>query len=359
MLHHLLLLVLLAVLAVGTGAQQESSSTAPSVAPVLDWTGTERQQATCTRVMLKLYGERNSGTNFVTELLHTNFHDLGWKVLQGVADRTSRVSSKHSTEPWGANNGSMRLPSRKTELIRETADAFFERTFAVNLGWKHQLVSDSVLRAQVEAERNARHCYFFLAVNKDPYSWLVSMYAKPYHYTAAKGRGFTGTFAEFVSRPYIRAGDRELVDVTKTQFETPMEIYNEKHRAHLALTLPKLVLRYQDVLVDTPGTMQRVYDAVREAFPHAKVKGEFHPRALPISKAIKGKLTTPTFFSDKYVNAQTWKAKYAQHPEVLDFINANLDMHVVAQLGYHRLLPGDVKDFGLKSSSSTPLYYLE
>jgi hypothetical protein len=87
---------------------------------------------------IKIYGERNTGTNYLTQLLKNH---LSVEVLLGDAPRTLR---------WRI---ARRLPLSKT--VRATAwlweerfeEHWLERNFETHLGWKHM---------RIDVERLAR-----------------------------------------------------------------------------------------------------------------------------------------------------------------------------------------------------------
>ena len=108
------------------------------------------------RKRIKLYGERNTGTRYLTRLFE---HNLSGDVIRGVAPRwTTWVQAL--------------VPGKET--IR---DAWFARTFADNFGWKHSRVQADRLLELGDAVNNIH----FVALVKNPYSWLLSLDRRPYH----------------------------------------------------------------------------------------------------------------------------------------------------------------------------------
>ena len=70
---------------------------------------------------VKIYGERNTNTNYLGELIRLN---LDVSELPGVVPRKMRRLQT-------------RLPAKN--FLR---DAYFAATYAKNLGWKHSMVKD-------------------------------------------------------------------------------------------------------------------------------------------------------------------------------------------------------------------------
>src|SRR5690554_5707917 len=98
---------------------------------------------------IKVYGERNTGTNYLEQLLELNV-DL--PRLPGV------------------------VPSFVARLDRgaeASRDAWFRLTRRWNLGWKHQA-------APTPAQRASWRCggVLFVTLTKNPYSWALSMHRR-------------------------------------------------------------------------------------------------------------------------------------------------------------------------------------
>src|SRR2546422_4502858 len=113
---------------------------------------------------LKIYGERNTGTNYLHHLIEENLHvDLLRGVVPDVVMFLQRV-----------------LPGR--ELVR---NVYFRWTFGENLGWKHALVNPERL-SQCARSRDIG----FVTITKNPYAWLLSLYERPYHQNPIEQQSF-------------------------------------------------------------------------------------------------------------------------------------------------------------------------
>lgn len=114
---------------------------------------------TCTQI--KLYGERNTGTNYLDEVLALNFDA---ERLRGGAP---------------AEINKQKRPQAAKEALRDEHDA---ATYAVTLGWKHREVDpDSLARLAPPGGS-----IFVVTLTKNPYSWLLSLKKRPYHYRGDK-----------------------------------------------------------------------------------------------------------------------------------------------------------------------------
>src|SRR3990172_11475666 len=106
------------------------------------------------KLIIKIYGERNTGTNYLDGLIQLN---LNTELLRGVV-------------PWYIEklfNGS--------EIAK---DMYFKITYRENLGWKHSLVPSPEIIAKMHLQTKN---LIILTITKNPYSWLLSLYRNPYH----------------------------------------------------------------------------------------------------------------------------------------------------------------------------------
>ncbi|MEM9164412.1 MAG: hypothetical protein AAGC54_15255, partial [Cyanobacteria bacterium P01_F01_bin.4] len=95
---------------------------------------------------------------------------------------------------------------RSRPIIKETLkDLYFATTFRHNLGWKHAFVkANRVLKASDQlAIRPA-----FITITKNPYSWLLSLYKRPYH--QYKKKEHRPDFETFIASPWKTVGREDL-----------------------------------------------------------------------------------------------------------------------------------------------------
>ncbi len=172
---------------------------------------------------IKIYGERNTGTNYLSQLLQLN---LDVSVMPGVVPGHVSILSD-----------AIRLLVPWRHLDETLIDYYFKRTYQKNLGWKHALLSSTLL--QVIATYPKPVC--FITMTKNPYSWSLSLYNNPYH-----AQNIYETFEEFLTEPW-RAIGREH---GTTQFDNPIEMWNRKNGSYISLAdvAPTLNVRYEDVL---------------------------------------------------------------------------------------------------------------
>ena len=104
---------------------------------------------------VKIYGERNTGTNYLYDLID---HNLKVNLFRGVV-----------SQPFGRIAGY----SPFTQFLK---DRYFQFTFADNLGWKHSLPHDpAFIKQKIKADD-----LLFITITKNPYSWLLSLFRRPF-----------------------------------------------------------------------------------------------------------------------------------------------------------------------------------
>lgn len=238
--------------------------------------------------VIKLYGERNTGTNYLSQLLELN---LEVTLLPGTIPNW--------LQPF--------IP--RLEWPR---DMYFSLTFSRNLGWKHRIAPSPHELAKF---RGAGPVYF-LTVTKNPYSWLLSLYRRPYHNYTHKG-----SFEEFLQRPWptVRREGHP------TPFENPVIVWNEKNRSYLNLGqyASCLNLRYEDLLSDPKETVERI--AVH--FNISKKSCYFQN----VTESTKGDSRTFSQYQEYYIQ-EKWREKLS--PQAIDIINRYVDTQLMSHFGY-------------------------
>ncbi len=241
--------------------------------------------------VLKIYGERNSGTNYLSQLIALNLPQV--RLLPGVVPR------------W------LQLFFPRAETPR---DLYFQRTFKRNLGWKHAMAPTAEQLAHVVYP--PQHLYF-VTLTKNPYAWLLSLYRRPYHLAGKKPESFLA----FLQQPWpvVR---RENYD--QPQFQNPIDMWNQKNHAYIRLKNYALVLhlRYEDLLASPEQAVARIAD-----FVHQPLTTIFRN----IERSTKG---DPLDFSSyqTYYLQEAWREKLSS--EEIRYINSFLDPNVVSFFGY-------------------------
>lgn len=240
---------------------------------------------------LKVYGERNTGTRYLSQLLTGN---LDVRLLNGAAPRMLGWFWPDS------------------EAVR---DAYFRLTVRSNLGWKHRLPprpDDPLLLAAGARETG------FVTVVKNPYSWLLSLLRRQY----SAGRVY-GSVEELVTSPWTTVG-RECAP---PQFAGAVDMWNRKYAACLALPGERTVnLRYEDLLGDPATQIATVAKRLGLAQRHAA----FSNVESSTKRSAQG-------FEDyrRYYLEERWREKLTDRE--LALIGERLDPAVMAAYGYEVL----------------------
>lgn len=251
--------------------------------------------------VVKIYGERNTGTNYLSALMELNFH---CHQLPGFV-------------PRAVMGLQLLLPGR--EGVR---DYWFEKTFSRNLGWKHMQV-EAADRLQDAATFSA--ALHFLTLTKNPYSWLLSMHRRPYHQHYQKPL----SLEEFLVTPWQVAGR----DNVQGPVSNPVELWNIKNRSYdnLANRFPVLQLTYEAVLCNPLQTLKQI----EETFQLKRLNSELQN----YERSTKDSDRDAAYYRDYYLN-ERWRSKLSR--QAVQTINQHLDSELVTGFGYQLL---DETDF--------------
>jgi len=248
---------------------------------------------------IKIYGERNTGTNYLQELIKTN---LKVNVLPGIMP--SHLKSK-----------------QKFLLDNEIAmDIYDFMTFHKTLGWKHSLVKnrETIKKTKVYKENKI----YFLTITKNPYSWLLSLYKRPYHQKLESDIDFL----EFINKPW-KSVHREY---SKKIFENPIELWNIKNKAYIELNknFNTINLTYEDLILDPENTINRI---LNDFSLNKKIENFSN-----INNSTKSDSKKFTDYQDYYLN-EKWRQEFS--PIIFETINKFLDPEVLNYFNYSMIEP--------------------
>jgi hypothetical protein len=266
--------------------------------------------------LIKIYGERNTGTNYLYKLIELN---LAVCLLRGSDPEILR-----SVQRW--------LPGH--ELLLNIYSYF---SFQRNLGWKHSLVMPVHELSKMKICSENIH---FITLTKNPYSWLLSLYKRPYHYhyhfnffknpslwlishyrrpyhyTVKKA-----TFEEFLSSPWIPTRRERS---TKT-IENPVLLWNQKNASYIQLRdkFPVINLRYENLVLDP----EKVIGEISNRFSLRNKAKKFKN----VSESTKGDKKDFLFYKRYYLEEQ-WREELS--PESISFIKKYLDIDLMDYYHY-------------------------
>lgn len=263
----------------------------------------EKQSDMSGKIRIKIYGERNTGTNYLTTLLERN---VDADLLPGRVDDTDlRTVVTRRLRQF--------MPGLAHAWHEAARDRFFEATFSKNLGWKH--MNPDPARIGAEALNDVR----FVMLVKSPYAWLLSLYQRPYHVGVRENR-----FEDFLEQPLTVMEQREN---TGSRPLTPTEVWNHKMQGYKILQKAArhaVIVRYEDFLVDEQGALAKLAQDLGVERSGAYV---------PVDTGVKEQdhAISHADYVDYYLR-ERWRKKLSKG--AVERINATLDLDLVRELGY-------------------------
>jgi hypothetical protein len=250
---------------------------------------------------IKVIGERNTGTNFVESLLEAN---IDCSLCPGNLPISRRLVYKvlDKALPYAI--------SRK--VVEADRDREYRRRFQNELGWKH---------AKILGQNDSRTGFpigtGFVAVVKNPYSWLISLHRRPYQNESLKSL----PFSDFIRQPW-RTVERE--NSSQEYYDNPVLLWNDKVASYSNLENfgPLVLARYEDVLQSLESFLQRVADTFGLSVRR--------PVQIPASSTKSDGRSTESIA--KYYLAEKWRDKIK--PSDIEYINSHLDHDLMATFKY-------------------------
>jgi hypothetical protein len=245
---------------------------------------------------LKIYGERNTGTNYLHELIKLN---LKIDILPGIAPT------------------SLQILDRLTFSGEFTRDWYFKKTFDENLGWKHRFLKiDELLSIQHKLLNVG-----FVCLIKNPYSWLISLYNSPHHYESRQKI----SFIEFLKCPL------PLLDKDNLQIEeaTPIQLWNLKNQSYYELNeyFPMVLLKYESMLENPENAIDLINASFNLTMKHIDFRN--------FIKSTKSASEKDFEYYRKYYLDEIWQQKLSK--ESIEEINNQINPVVMNNLNYNYL----------------------
>jgi hypothetical protein len=241
---------------------------------------------------IKIYGERNTCTNYLTKLIELN---LKAEQLLGIV-------------PLNIRKLQNRMPG--TELIR---DLYFKFSFKQNLGWKH---SSAVPLDKLKKYPIVSDELVFITLTKNPYAWLLSLYKNPYNRKILK----KPDFGDFLLQPWVTVGRDKL----NVKVNNPIELWNIKNRSYLGLQSTNTINTTSEAIQNNP---EGFIDLLSNKFAIEKHSSDF----VDFAASTKDKNKDRLFYKDYYVN-EKWQDSLSK--EHIHTINQHLDHELMAFFDY-------------------------
>lgn len=245
--------------------------------------------------VIKIYGERNTNTNYMSKLIELN---LKAKELRGIVPhRVSYLQQK--------------LPGR--ELVR---DIYFKLSYRSNLGWKHSCVGSAQKLNKLSIVKSG---ISFISITKNPYSWLLSLYDNPYHqYYNTKP-----DFKTFLQTPWKTVG-RDNVSIV---LNNPMELWNIKNSSYLELKeLNGLNISTESMFEDP----KKVIDKISDHFNIEKYSTSF----INYEKSTKDASKNSDYYKEYYLR-EKWRDLMSKNE--IKIINESIDKELMSYFKYEVL----------------------
>lgn len=245
--------------------------------------------------LLKMYGERNTNTNYLSKLIDLN---LDVRQLSGVVPQFIDVMQRF-------------IPG--DEYLR---DAYFSCTYSKNLGWKHTCVKSS---DELKKYRRVRMGLAFVTITKNPYSWLLSLHRRPYHNPLSKNL----SFEEFLRQPWHLTKR----DQVSAKHVTPVELWNIKNRSYFQLDQACVMHVTSEAMFKDP---ELIIEQLCRQFSFKRRTENF----VNFSRSTKEKSKDFAYYQDYYL-AEKWRSDLPS--EAVRIINELIDRELMSRFGYQVL----------------------
>ena len=182
---------------------------------------------------VKVFGERNSGTNFLNLMLVGN----------GVRSLVLNKEPDFVPAEWVT-----RFAEKDREFFVERyLDQLDRQEYLRNFGWKHARVSVDRLAALEFFPRT-----FFILLIRNPVNFVASLHRRPYNVLP----GILADRKQFIRSPLI-ANERDHLDSILVR--NPVEFWVKKTTAAIEMAASvknACLLRYEDLVADTVGAIR-------------------------------------------------------------------------------------------------------
>lgn len=286
-------------------------------------------------MLIKIYGERNTGTNYLEKLLWNHLPDLELQKNEKFSIMPSSILLSHE------------------EDLKQ-------------LGWKHRLLDANFLEL-LNIEKNN---LLILTLTKNPYSWLLSLHKRPYAPIHLRNRVISfdeqgnpyphtdrnikfirklrkygrwgrlflsrypqwSEYEEITFHDFIRARwFTQFNEGCDNGFKHPVELWNVKNKAYLELAkhYNALTLTYEELLADPKNTLQKIANQLNcslESFNNIETAAKHED--------IENKDKNHQFYRDYYLN-ERWRNQLTQNDYT--WISPRLDPEVINAFGYELL----------------------
>ncbi len=222
---------------------------------------------------LKVFGERNTGTNWVEAILTKNYN-VPLIHHSGIIRNKTTQEQKEFLDLQDKN---------QKKFIREKlTDAIFENQAAHLFGWKHSCVVYNDLKYLPGFNETG-----FIFLVKNPYSFIKSLHKRPYHALSEVPKDIDA----FISSPWLTV-HRDAIK--ETLLNTPIELWNYKVYSYIKFmenASNSLLLSYEEVL----NNPEILFNTIESKFSIiAKSR-------LAVTQSTKSDILQTDDYKDKYL----------------------------------------------------------
>ena len=250
---------------------------------------------------VKIYGERNTGSNYFSRLFSKNYFGT---ILRGDTPEMWELAERLTGKLGMAERISTRTAMHDYEM---------NRILATDFGWKHSAPPVEVIMEQAHSLET-----LFVILTKHPYSWAESLFRNPYSYEP-----IAPNFSEFIRAPFATSfSDCLPMDVSYN----PLTMFRAKVLRYMDLMNTPLAvvhIRYEDILRSVLDSLAGIDDYF------LRQRGEISD----INDDVKGSMRVREDFLRAYSLA---KAGSTLTEEDRAFIVASVGEDVFAFLGYEK-----------------------
>jgi hypothetical protein len=249
-------------------------------------------------MIIKIYGERNCGTNYLEKLIETN---LEVEIL------------KFRLNWWSV----LLLKSIKFDLV---VDLLLRIQRKKILGWKHGCAPINEIKSY-DSES-----LVIVTITKNPYSFLYSLYRNPYHIKGPKPENFSS----FIRQKWVTRR-RDLCH--KKYLGSPIELWNIKNKSYVQLksivNAVVINLTYEELIKDPEGCIQNI------AF-HGNIKFAITPNGGFKNYLASTKNADLVYenYRGYYLNEE-WKIEFSDAD--LRYLNTMIDNELLQHFNYQNL----------------------
>ena len=194
----------------------------------------------------KIYGERNTGTNFLSELIRSNIN------LEEITQHAGSAETKKNLESLLTITPTAPLHSRKlikNIYTQRAIDADRDLNMSKELGWKHGCIDYQFL-----SQYSRFHETVFILLTRNPWSFLLSLFRKPYNIIPAPRQSHS--FSDFLRSPILcnardRVGGKAILDTPARLWPLKVESY---HKFAKESPIQNSILFNYESVVSNPGS---------------------------------------------------------------------------------------------------------